>query len=134
MRDLDRFLGNGGMPLLDDLGVAFIEYGEGWSRATWTVAAPCTNPAGFVQAGVYSVALDAAMYFALVASLASGESGATLHMDVQTVNPARADDVLEVRGEVTHIARSVAFCAATITRDATVIASASGTFAVKRSN
>ncbi len=132
MRDLDRYLGNGGMPLLDTLGVAFTEYGAGWSAAGWDVTDACANPAGIVQAGIHATALDAAMYFALVAALEKGERGATLHLSVQTVRPARTGDALQLRGQTTRVGRTVAYCSATITRGDEIIATATGTFAVMR--
>ena len=36
VRDMDRSLGDGGMPLLAQLGVDFQRYGEGWVEAAWT--------------------------------------------------------------------------------------------------
>jgi hypothetical protein len=36
VRNLDRSLGDGGMPLREPLGVWFERYGEGWAEATWT--------------------------------------------------------------------------------------------------
>jgi uncharacterized protein (TIGR00369 family) len=133
MRDLDRYLGDGGMPVLTALGISFIEYGAGWSTATWTVAEPCANPAGTVQAGIHATALDAAMYFALVAALESGERGATLHLSVQTQRPAVVGDELRLHGQTVRVGHTVAFCSGTVTRGDEIIATATGTFAVQRS-
>ena len=33
---MDKALGDGGMPLLGQLGVDFRRYGEGWVEAAWT--------------------------------------------------------------------------------------------------
>lgn len=132
MRDLDRFLGDGGMPLLAELGVSFTGYAPNESTATWTVRATCLNPAGIVQAGVHAVVLDAAMYFALVASLESGEYGSTLEMSTQTLEPARGEDQLTVQGQVTRVARTVAFCWAEVRRGEQRISTAHATFAVRR--
>lgn len=120
------------MPLLAELGVSFTTYAPNESSALWTVSAACLNPAGIVQAGVHAVVLDAAMYFALVATLESGEFGATLEMSTQTLEPARGDDQLVVRGHVGRIARTVAFCQAEVRHDEHTIARAHATFAVRR--
>lgn len=132
MRELEQFLGDGGMPLLGELGVEFTEYGAGWSAGSWNVTDTCLNPSGGVQAGVFATALDAAMSFALVAALEKGERGVTLHMSVQTIRPAGAGDALTMRGQTTRVAKTVAYCSATITRNDEIIATATATFAVRR--
>jgi hypothetical protein len=48
VRNLDRSLGDGGMPLLAQLGVSFERYGEGWAEAAWQpteLAATCSHRA-----------------------------------------------------------------------------------------
>lgn len=95
---MDRWLGDGGMTLIAELGAAFTAYGAGWSEAQWAPTPACCNPGGTVQAGVHSVLLDAVMNFALVASLKPGEHVATLEMKVSTMRPTRAGDRLTVRG------------------------------------
>ena len=92
------------------------------------------NPAGIVQAGVHAVLLDAAMNFAMLAALDRGERGATLDMNVSTMRSARAGDALRVRGEVTRLARQVAYTEAWVRDDAEeVVSRATGTFIVRRS-
>lgn len=132
-RNLDRFLGDGGMPLLGDLGVCFTTYAPARADAEWVPRVGCCNPQGVVQAGVHGVVLDAAMNFALLAALESGEHTATVDMTVQTMRPAREGDDLRVVGTVTRVARRVAWCQAeTRNGDGDVIASASAVFAVIR--
>ena len=46
MRNLDKSLGDGGMPLLAQLGLSFERYGEGWAEATWTPTELACNPLG----------------------------------------------------------------------------------------
>ena len=133
---MDRWLGDGGMPLIGDLGGAFTAYGEGWAEATWTPAPACCNPAGTVQAGVYSVLLDAAMNFALSATLAPGAYGTTLELKVSTMRPARAGDALTVRGDVLRLGGRVAYLQAVVRRAGAGpgqdVAHATGTFLVFR--
>ncbi len=130
---MDKWLGDGGMELIGELGAEFGGYGEGWAEATWVPTDRCCNPAGIVQAGVHSVLLDAAMNFAMLAGLDRGDRGATLDMNVSTMRAARAGDELAVRGEVVRLARQVAYTEAWI-RDAqgNVVSRATGTFIVRR--
>ena len=60
MRNMDKSLGDGGMPLLAQLGLSFEQYGEGWAEATWTPTELACNPLGPVHGGVYAVVHDAA--------------------------------------------------------------------------
>ncbi len=69
MRNMDKSLGDGGMPLLEQLGLSFERYGEGWAEATWTPTDLACNPLGPVHGGVYGVVHDAAMNFATNSAL-----------------------------------------------------------------
>ena len=89
-RNLDRSLGDGGMPLLAELGVSFDEYGEGWSTAAWVPTELACNPAGIVQGGVYGVIHDAAMNFAVNSALERGDRASTLDVQYQTRRAAKA--------------------------------------------
>ena len=129
---MDRWLGDGGMPLIAALGASFTAYGEGWSEATWEPTDDCCNPAGTLQAGVQSVLLDAAMYFALLTTLGKGERSVTLEMKITTMRPARRGDALAIRGEVMRVAKRVAFLQAFLRSGPEAISHATGTFAVLR--
>ena len=129
---MGRWLGDGGMPLIAALGASFTTYGEGWSEARWEPTENCFNPAGTLQAGVQSVLLDAAMYFALLTVLGKDERSVTLEMKVATMRPARGGDRLTVRGEVMRLGKRVAFLQAFLRSGAEVLSHATGTFAVLR--
>ncbi|MFZ4583855.1 MAG: PaaI family thioesterase [Acidimicrobiia bacterium] len=132
-RDLDRYLGDGGMALLGHLGVCFSAYTPERAEAEWVPTRECCNPQGMVQAGVHAVVLDAAMNFAMLAGLESGERGATLEMTVSTMRPAREGDTLHVVGTVTRLAKRVAWCdAQVLDDDQQVMSRASGVFIVNR--
>lgn len=136
-RDMDKWLGDGGMPIIARFGAAFDAYGEGWAEASWTPTELCCNPIGVVQAGVHSVVLDAAMNFALLATLDPGDRGATLEMKTSTMRAARAGDDLHVRGEVVRLARQVAYVEGWVRRSTPdgqgeVVSHASGTFILRR--
>ncbi len=121
------------MALLEQLGVSFDAYGDGWATAKWTPTQLACNPAGAVHGGVYGVIHDAAMNFATNAALESGDRAATLELKYSTMRPAQAGDTLTVRGEVVRLARQVAYLETAI-HDATgdPVSKGTGTFFVRR--
>ena len=114
VRNLDRSLGDGGMPLLGQLGVTFERYGEGWAEAAWLPTELAGNPFGIVHGGVYGVIHDAAMNFAANSALESGDRVATLDVSYQTRRAPNIGDALAVRGEVVHLTRQVAYVESTV--------------------
>ena len=132
-RNLDRSLGDGGMPLLAELGLSFDEYGDGWSAAAWAPTELACNPAGIVQGGVYGVIHDAAMNFAVNSALERGDRAATLDVQYQTRKAAQAGDSLRVRGEVTQLTRQVAYVESVVRGgDDRVVSHATATFMIRR--
>lgn len=133
MRNMDRSLGDGGMPLLAQLGVNFERYGEGFVEATWAPTALACNPVGGVHGGVYGVVFDAAMNFAVNSALESGDRCATLDLSYQIVRAPEVGAVLSVRADVVRAARTVAFVEARIT-DASgeVVSRGAATWNVRR--
>ena len=130
---MDRSLGDGGMPLLGQLGVDFERYGEGWVEATWTPTELAGNPFGIVHGGVYGVIHDAAMNFAANSALSSGDRVATLDVSYQTRRAPKVGDVLAVRGEVVRLARQIAYLQTTITNaEGHTVSTATGTFILRR--
>ncbi len=137
-KDMDRWLGDGGMPALSAFGASFTGYGidagtGGWAEASWKPTALACNPHGAVQAGVHAVVLDAAMNFAVNAGLPSGDRArATIEMKTELMRPAEEGAVLAVRGNVARLARQVAFACATARRVVRLISRATGTFLLHR--
>lgn len=130
---MDKALGDGGMPLLGQLGVDFQQYGEGWVEASWIPTESACNPVGGVHGGVYAVIHDAAMNFATNSALERGESGATISITYSTMRGAKAGDQLAVRGEVVRLARQIAYLQTTVVdADGDLVSSASGTFILRR--
>ena len=131
---MERWLGDGGMPLITQLGASLTAYGQGWVDGVWDPTADACNPAGTVQAGVQAVLLDAAMNFALLAALERGDRVATLEMKVSNLRAAAGGDPLSVRGEVIRVGRRVGFAQAWLRSagDGTDVAHATGTFVVNR--
>lgn len=132
-RDMDKWLGDGGMRLLAELGIEMTAYGEGWAEGRWVPSSLCCNPQGFVQTGTFTVAIDAAMNFAVLASMEKGETTATLEIKTSNLRAAREGDELLVRGEVDRMTRSIAFTGCKVTgAEGALVAEATGTFILRR--
>jgi uncharacterized protein (TIGR00369 family) len=133
-----RWLGDGGMPIIEAIGATFTDYGVddglGWSAAAWVPTPLACNPHGIVQAGVHSVLLDAAMNFAVNAALEGKDrTKATLEMKTETMRPARAGERFRVQGKVVRLARQVAYCEARVTDGrGQLVSRATGTFLLHR--
>ena len=138
-KDMDRWLGDGGMEIIGLVGARFDEYGVdgedlGWSGASWVPTKLACNPHGTAQAGVHSLILDAAMNFAINAALTGRDrTRGTLEMKTETMRPAALGEPFKVRGEVVRMARQVAYSEATV-RDSqgTLVSRATGTFLLHR--
>jgi uncharacterized protein (TIGR00369 family) len=136
-KNMDRWLGDGGMAVIGAIGAGFDSYGaesDGWVRGTWVPTAMACNPHGIVQAGVHSVVLDAAMNFAINAGLPGRDrTRATLEMKTETMRVARAGEALAVWGEVVRQAKQVAYGEATVRDDdGRLVSRSTGTFLLHR--
>jgi uncharacterized protein (TIGR00369 family) len=139
VKDMDRWLGDGGMPMITAIGGSFDSYGSdesspGWVVATWRPTELACNPHGAVQAGVHAVFLDAAMNFAVNASLDGADrTRATLEMKTELLRAASAGQTLQVRGQVVRATRQVAFAEATTSDgDGNLVSRSTGTFLLHR--
>ena len=134
MRNMDKWLGDGGMPVIGAIGANITEYGEGYAVATWVPTDMACNPAGGVQAGVFDVMLDATMNFAINASLdGKDRSRATLEMKSDYLKGAQKGDSLTVRGTVSRFTKLIAFTAAEVHNEqGELVARATGTFMLVR--
>ncbi len=134
---MERWLGDGGMPVIGALGGALASYGDdrgGWVEGTWVPTALACNPRGVVQAGIHAVLHDAAMNFAVTAGLPSGDRArATLELKSELLRAANAGDHLAVRGEVTRQAKLVAYAEARVTNgEGELVSRATATFLLQR--
>jgi uncharacterized protein (TIGR00369 family) len=136
---MDRWLGDGGMPLLSQLGATLDSYGVegeelGWVEGAFSPSPLACNPHGAVQAGVHAVLFDAAMNFAINAALAPGDrTRGTLELKTETMRPALRTGRYALRGDVTRLARQVAFAEAALHDDeGRVVSRATGTFLLDR--
>jgi uncharacterized protein (TIGR00369 family) len=138
-RDMDRWLGDGGMPIIAAVGASLDRYGVdgedlGWVEGSFSPEPLACNPQGMVQAGVHSVLLDACMNFAINAGLAGRDRArATLELKTETMRPATTGESYVLRGEVVRMARQVAYAEGSI-RDATggLVSRSTGTFLLQR--
>jgi uncharacterized protein (TIGR00369 family) len=138
-KDMDRWLGDGGMPLLSAVGALLDAYGVdgedlGFVEGRFVPTELACNPHGTVQAGVHAVVLDAAMNFAINAALSGKDrTRGTLELKCETMRPAMLAAAYAVRGEVTRMARQVAYAEATV-RDGEgqLVSRATGTFLLHR--
>jgi len=138
MKDMTRWLGDGGMPIIDAIGGRFADYGVeddlGWASGRWVPTPLACNPHGIVQAGVHAVVLDAAMNFAANSGLDGRDrTKATLEMKTETMRVAKSGDRLVLQGKVVRLARQVAYCEARVTdAKGNLVSRATGTFLLHR--
>jgi uncharacterized protein (TIGR00369 family) len=138
-KDMDRWLGDGGMPIIEVVGGSFTAYGVDGEDLGWVAGAVIPtemgcNPHGIMQAGVHSLLLDAAMNFAINAALpGKARTRGTLEMKTETMRPAMKGTAYVLRGEVVRLAKQVAYGEATV-RDAegVLMSRATGTFLLYR--
>lgn len=138
-KDMDRWLGDGGMPLIGAVGASFSSYGVdgedlGFAVGDFVPTALACNPHGTVQAGVHALLLDAAMNFAINAALAGADrTRATIEMTTELLRPAELARRYALRGEVVRLTRQIAYAEATITgREDQLVSRATGTFLLVR--
>ena len=104
IKDMDRWLGDGGMELIGTVGGSFEDYGVdgedlGWVTGSLVPTPAACNPHGVVQAGVHGLVLDAAMNFAINSALAGRDrTRATLEMKIETMRPAQMGETYRLRG------------------------------------
>jgi uncharacterized protein (TIGR00369 family) len=138
-KNMDRWLGDGGMPIIAAVGGAFVAYGVdgedlGWVAGTFTPEDLACNPHGVTQAGVHSLLLDACMNFAINAALTGKDrTRATLELKTETMRPAMKGTAYTLRGEVVRLAKQVAYGEAMVRdEEGALISRATGTFLLHR--
>ncbi|MGD1013244.1 MAG: PaaI family thioesterase [Acidimicrobiales bacterium] len=139
VKDMDRWLGDGGMAIIAAVGGSFDAYGVdgedlGWVSGTFTPLDVACNPHGSVQAGVHSVLLDAAMNFAINAALRGKDrTNATIEMTTELMRPATRGESYAVRGDVVRLTRQIAYAEASVSNaEGKLVSRATGTFLVHR--
>jgi acyl-coenzyme A thioesterase PaaI-like protein len=138
-KDMHRWLGDGGMPIIELVGASFDDYGVdgedlGWVVGAFAPAELACNPHGVTQAGIHSLLLDACMNFAINAALpGKARTRGTLEMKTECMRPALKGTTYALRGEVVRMAKQVAYGEATV-RDGEglLVSRATGTFLLHR--
>jgi uncharacterized protein (TIGR00369 family) len=136
---MDRWLGNGGMVLVGEVGASFDRYGVdgedlGWAEGIFVPRELAGNPHGSVQAGVHALLLDAAMNFAINAALRGRDrTEATIEMTTELLRPALVGERYALRGEVVRLTRQIAYAEATLSSaESKLVSRATGTFLLRR--
>jgi uncharacterized protein (TIGR00369 family) len=138
-KNMDRWLGDGGMALVGGVGATFESYGVdgedlGWVEGTFLPRDLAANPHGSVQAGVHALLLDAAMNFAINAALRGRDrTEATIEMTTELMRPALVGENYALRGDVVRLTRQIAYAEATLSSaDSKLVSRATGTFLIRR--
>jgi len=136
---MDRWLGNGGMAIIDAVGASITAYGLdgenlGWAEGTLDATDLACNPHGGVQGGVQAILLDAIINFAINAALNDKDrTKATIEMKTEFMRGAKKGQRYSFRGEVTRIGRQVAYGESYIRdEDGNVISRGTATFLLHR--
>jgi len=140
-KNMDKWLGDGGMPLISALGASIDAYGVdgedlGWAEGMFTPTELAANPRGIVQAGVHTVLLDAIINFAINSALRGRDvSRATLEIKTETLRPCLKGDTYSFRGDVVRLARQVAYGEGTVRDEqGQLMSKCTATFLLKRSD
>jgi uncharacterized protein (TIGR00369 family) len=133
-KDMDRWLGDGGMAVIEAIGGSFTAYRPEWCEGTWVPTALACNPHGILQAGVHGIILDAAMNFAINAGLKGKDrTRATIQMSSEYLRGGEAGQQLRFSGKVTRMTKLVAFAEAEVTdAEGAILSRATGTFLIHR--
>jgi uncharacterized protein (TIGR00369 family) len=140
-KDMDRWLGDGGMAIIGAIGGCFLAYGVdgedlGWVEGTFAPSDLACNPHGIVQAGVHSLLLDAAVNFAINAALRGKDrTKATLELKTETMRPALLGEHYTFRGDVVRMTRQVSFGEGVVRDgDGGIVSRATATFLLHRAD
>jgi uncharacterized protein (TIGR00369 family) len=138
-KNMDRWLGDGGMAIIANIGGSFETYGVdgedlGWVEGSFTPSDLACNPHGIVQAGVHSLLLDAAVNFAINAAMpGKARTKATLELKTETMRPAMKGEHYTMRGDVVRMTRQVAFGEGVIrNEEGELVSRATATFLLHR--
>jgi acyl-CoA thioesterase len=118
-------------PFLDHIGLVVREHGAGSSTCTLTVAPLHFNTWGLVHGAVLFALADTGMGAALLPTLKEGESCATIDLKITYFKPVRGGE-LTCTTQLVNRARTVAHLESSVHVGPTLVARASGNFAIIR--
>jgi uncharacterized protein (TIGR00369 family) len=138
-KNMDRWLGDGGMALIGAVGATFDAYGVdgedlGWVDGSFEPTELACNPHGTTQAGVHALLLDASMNFAINAALSGRDrTQATIEMTTELLRPALRGERYRLRGEVVRLTRQIGYGEATVmSEEGKLVSRSTGTFLIQR--
>ena len=123
-------------PWVADLGVHFLEQGDGTCELVWPIASEeFTNRGGTIQGGYLCLLADSAMTFALIGGVDDALGVATTTLSIHLLRPARYGQTLRARAEVVRRGRRFGFMRCTLVAEVDPdrpIATANGTGLIRR--
>jgi uncharacterized protein (TIGR00369 family) len=138
-KNMDRWLGDGGMALIGAVGATFDAYGVdgedlGWVDGSFEPTELACNPHGTTQAGVHALLLDASMNFAINAALSGRDrTQATIEMTTELLRPALRGERYRLRGEVVRLTLQIGYGEATVmSEEGKLVSRSTGTFLIQR--
>jgi acyl-CoA thioesterase len=118
-------------PFIEHVGLRIAEQRAGYSRCALTVAPHHFNGAGVVHGGVIFTLADTGMGAALIPMLHDGERCATVEIKINYFKPVLQGE-MTCTTELVQRAKSLAWLESSVQVDGTLVARASGTYAVIR--
>lgn len=116
-------------PFGDHIGLEFVEKTSGRSRCEVTIGDDHLNPHHVVHGAVLFAMADTSMGAALYPTLKEQESCATIELKINFFRSA-AEGTLSCESTLVHRGRTVANLESRISANGTLVASATGTFAI----
>jgi uncharacterized protein (TIGR00369 family) len=116
-------------PFIADLGVEFLESGEGHSSVALQLTTRHLNSWNVAHGGIIMTLLDVAMAVAGSSLDPGAGGGVTVEMKVSFLQPGAAGSRLVAHGHAFHRSKTMAFCEGEVVdNDGRLIAKSLGTF------
>jgi acyl-CoA thioesterase len=120
---------NGFNPFGELIGLHFSEYGNGRCQCTLHISHAHLNPNGVVHGAVIYALADTSMGGALVTDLSKGQLCATIEIKISYYQAVSSGELV-CDARVMHRGKRIAFMAADVSQDNTLVAQATGTFTI----
>ena len=115
------------------LGLRLVETGEGMAVVEMTATEDMANHSGFVHGGMISALADSAMGRSLRTVKPGVARAMSFDLKLNFINAAKVGETLRATGTVVHAGRRTMVADCRVEgKDARLVATASGTFAVTR--
>ena len=117
------------LPFLQHVGARIVEKADGAAVVSVAIQSHHHNSSGLVHGGVAYTLADTAMGAALYSTLGTDERCATIEIKISYFRPVTGGELV-CRSRVVHRGRNTASLEAQLTVEGTLVASATGTFAI----